>query len=148
MEIKAVDPDFVRVWSRVAPSPQTPETPPPDLAAFVAGKLRAELERGRNYRRLGLAVPGRLAARRIELLRRGLFFLTGEQALPDLGEPSPITDRAALLRALYRAEELSERDYRQWAAKAEDPILVRVFHTCADACAQTRQLLWQSLRLP
>lgn len=148
MEIKSADPEFVRVWSRVErpPAEEGPK-PQPELAEFLAGRLHAEGERLVAYRGLGLFGPAQQCAARVAGLRRGLFFLTGETALPDPGRPTPYPSRQEGIRRLYLAEGGAETDYRRWAAMAVDPILVRLLHTCADSCATARQQLWQAVRL-
>lgn len=148
MEIKSADPEFVRVWSRVARADgATPAPPEPELAEFLAGRLHAEGERLVAYRGLGLPGPAQQCAARVAGLRRGLFFLTGETALPDPGRPTPYPSRQEGIRQLYLAEGGAETDYRRRAAMAVDPILVRLLHTCADSCATARQQLWRAVRL-
>ena len=150
MEIRPIDPEFVRVWSRVkgdAPaSAPTPEPEPEDWEDFLTGKLRAELERQRLYRMLGLEHAARESLSRAKKLSTAWFFRSGQRCWPQtLGRTEKYPSRAEAIRQLYHAEELSERDYLAAKERCVNATLCDVFFHCAKTCRDTRQRLWNAI---
>lgn len=148
MEIQPVDPEFVRVWSRVkAPAPGGEEAAAGRAGAewgeFLTGKLRAELQRGRDYRLLGLAGPAGDSGARARKLAAAWFFLSGERCpLRPQGAPGRYPGFGEALRALCAGEEQSESDYRAAAGRCQNEALEQVFAFCAQSCQETRRRLW------
>lgn len=147
MEIKAVDPEFVRVWSRVKAGPPQQEPSQPEAPEeFILGKLRSELERRRCYLALGLAAPARQSLLRARKLRAAWFICSGNQFWPrDLGERAQYPSRSEGLRQLYLAEALSEQDYLAARETVSNEMLREVFAQCAQICRKARQELWQEI---
>lgn len=147
MEIKAVDPEFVRVWSRVKGGrPQQEQPRQDDAEEFILGKLRSELERRRCYLALGLTASAQKSLLRARKLRTAWFICSGEQVWPrDLGAREPFPSRSEGLRQLYLAEELSEQDYLAAREGSSGEMLREVFAQCAQLCRKTRQELWQEM---
>ena len=146
MEIKAVDPEFVRVWSRVKGAPPREEAPEELPGEFIAGKLRAELERRRVYLSLGLSLPARESLLRANQLRTAWFFCSGESLWPSqLGAMPRYAGRREAIRQLYRSEALSEQDYLSARDGCGSEMLREVFARCAQGCRAARQALWDSI---
>lgn len=146
MEIKAVDPEFVRVWSRVksqAPAPEA-EQAQEDWESFLTGKIRAELERRRVYMALGLNEAARESLLRAKKLRAAWFFRSGQTYWPtQLGQRTKYPNRGEAIRQLYHGEELSERDYLTAREGCGNEMLSDVFAQCAQGCRKARQTLWE-----
>lgn len=154
MEIQPVDPEFVRVWSRVKSAPaagaSAPESPPNQPGAewgeFLTGKIRCELQRGRDYRLLGLAAPARGSAERAKKLAAAWFFCSGERfSLHPQGKPGRYPNLGEAIRQLYQGEGHSEEDYWRAAQLCREAELQQVFTACAQLCQATRQALWETV---
>lgn len=150
MEIKPIDPEFVRVWSRVKGEPSAPgPVPAPqqdsgEWGEFLTGKIRAELHRWQDYCALGLAGPAQDSRSRVKKLSAAWFFRSGERYLPRVsGLPTRYPNRLEGVRRLYQSEQLSEQDYRQAGEACGDDELRPVFEACARSCQETRRRLWQ-----
>lgn len=149
LEIQPVDPEFVRVWNRVKPSP-SPAGAQPEVPAredswgeFLTGKIRSELQRARDYRALGLVRPERESMARAKKLSAAWFFRSGERYLPlGWGKANRYPGPGAAIRQLYQGEQLSEQDYLRAGAACEDDTLRQVFDFCARGCQKARQALW------
>lgn len=153
LEIQPVDPEFVRVWSRVkapvAPvkaeeqkSPQRQE----GWEEFLTGKIRAELQRARDYRSLGLEAAARESMARAKKLSAAWFFRSGERYLPlNWGRANRYPGPGAAIRQLYLGEQLSEQDYLRARDTCGDDTLRQVFNFCARGCQKVRQALWNAV---
>ena len=148
MEIKATDPEFVRVWERVKkPAPAPEEVQAQDnWEEFLTGKIRAELERRRVYLALGLAVPARESALRAKILAAAWFFHSGQHYQPSrLGPRASYPTRDEAIRQLYHSEELSERDYLAAREGCGNELLEEVFAQCAQGCRRAKKALWETV---
>ena len=145
MEIKATDPEFVRVWERVkkpAPAPEEVQAQD-DWEEFLTGKIRAELERRRLYLALGLAAPARESYLRAKTLSAAWFFRSGQRFRPSgLGARTVYPTRDEAIRQLYHSEALSERDYLAAREGCGDELLEEVFAQCAEGCRRAKKSLW------
>ena len=145
MELEVAEPEFLRVWSRVAPG--VPGHPG-DMGGILTALLLREQERLALCRALGLGRFARGCMQRSQALRRGLFFLAGDTPLPRPIPPNPPPDPREGLRRLYQELSQGEEDYRREASVAGDANLTRLFYRCAESCAAQRQQLWQGISLP
>lgn len=152
LEIQPVDPEFVRVWSRVksAPAPAGDTAKQPEgqegWGEFLTGKIRSELQRARDYRSLGLAVPERESLKRAKKLSAAWFFRSGERYLPlGWGRANRYPGPGAAIRQLYQGEQLSEQDYLQAKEACGDETLQQVFDFCARGCQEARRALWDAV---
>lgn len=149
MEIQPVDPEFVRVWSRVksapaaAPAEEKVLVPEDSWGEFLTGKIRSELQRARDYRALGLARPEQESMARAKKLSAAWFFRSGERYLPlRWGKANRYPGPGAAIRQLYQGEQLSEQDYLRAKEACGDEALGQVFDFCARGCQKARQALW------
>lgn len=153
MEIQPVDPEFVRVWSRVRSNPAqsgaagtAPGAEEDSWGEFLTGKIRAEVQRAREYRMLGLPAPLRESVGRAKKLSAAWFFRSGERYLPrPQGRPNRYPSPALAVRQLYQEEQRSEEDYRKAAEACGDEALRQVFTFCAHSCQDTRRALWEAV---
>lgn len=152
MEIQPVDPEFVRVWRRVNPSPApaggAPAAPErqEDWGEFLTGKIRSELQRARDYRALGLTGPERESLKRAKKLSAAWFFRSGERYLPlGWGRANRYPGPGAAIRQLYQGEQLSEQDYLHAKEACGDYALEQVFDFCAQGCQKARRALWDAV---
>ena len=149
MEIQPVDPEFVRVWSRVksapaaAPAEEKALVPEDSWGEFLTGKIRSELQRARDYRALGLEAAARESMARAKKLSAAWFFRSGERYLPlNWGRANRYPGPGAAIRQLYQGEQLSEQDYLRAKEACGDEALGQVFDFCARGCQKARQALW------
>lgn len=149
VEIQPIDPEFVRVWSRVKGKASAPEPVPVPAQAdgewgeFLTGKIRAELQRWRDYCSLGLAGPARDSRERAKKLSAAWFFRSGKWYFPlGGGQPNRYSGRLEGIRQLYHGERLSEQDYRKAQDACGGEELGQVFQDCEHSCRSTRQKLW------
>ena len=146
MEIQPTDPEFVRVWNRVkgengAPAPAQASG---EWEEFLTGKIRAELQRRRDYLALGLSAPARDSLARAKKLSAAWFFRSGTRYLPLTGgHPNRYPNRPEAIRQLYQGERLSEQDYLRAKETCSEEELQLVFDACADACRATCRTLWK-----
>lgn len=150
MEIKAVDPEFVRVWSRVkgeAPEPRE-EGAREGQSDFFTGKIRAELERRRVYLALGLDGCARLSLARANRLRTAWFFCSGQRFWPTrLGPRQAYPSRGDAIRSLYHSEELSQRDYLTAREGCGSEMLRDMLTQCAQECRKSQLELWKAIEI-
>lgn len=149
MEIRPSDPEFVRVWNRVSKPQDSTEAPrpAPGWTEFLEGKLQAECQRVRDYRRLNLRQPLRESEARVRALGAAQFFQTGKAQFrhAPMGEPNRYESRPEAIRTLYQNEYAAETDYRRAAETCTDATLAGVFLRCAQSCQTGRLALWQAV---
>ena len=153
MEIQPVDPEFVRVWSRVksAPAAAPPILNPSEPARGGVGGVSHRQDPLRTPARTGLPAAGvgspRPGERRAgqKAGRRLVFLLRERFPLHPQGKPGRYPNLGEAIRQLYQGEGYSEEDYRRAAQLCRGGGTAAGVHRLCPACQATRQALWETV---